>query len=101
MPWKKGQSGNPHGRPPKTTEPYPNILTTRVTLNDFARIIDKAVEQAKVGNHAARKWIGDYLLGKPGQFIETDVEHSGEVIVRIIEETVPYPSDNDNEDDED
>lgn len=69
--WQPGQSGNPKGRPrdPKTVR-YHQILMTRCTLKDWKAIVDKAIEQAKDGNAAARRWLSGYVIGSPRQQVE-------------------------------
>ena len=62
-----GNGGGP-GRPPKAREErFFEITLSKVTYKDWAEIIDKAVDQAKRGNHTARKFLADYLLGPPTQ----------------------------------
>jgi len=63
--FEKGWKGGP-GRPPRAKEEkFYRIMTTAVTLKDWREIIKKAVEQAKRGNHQARKFLADYLIGPP------------------------------------
>ena len=62
----KGNSGNPAGRPKRTTEAeYLLVLRNHVSIDDWKAIIDRAVMDAKRGDTAARKWISDYLIGPP------------------------------------
>lgn len=49
-------------------------LHVLVTSEDWAEIINTAVEQAIGGDRHARKWIGDYLMGPPVQRVEAEVE---------------------------
>jgi len=80
--WEPGQSGNPKGRPPKSKEEkFFKTTLSAVTLRDWREIVKKAVEQAKRGNPAARKWLSDYLLGPPQQRL--DVTSLGERIQTI------------------
>jgi len=59
----KGNSGGP-GRPTRRAEEeYLVALTDAVTLADWKKIVIKAVEDAKEGDHQARQWIGRYLIG--------------------------------------
>ena len=75
----KGWSGGP-GRPPKAREErFMEITLSAVTFKDWTDIIKKAVQQAKRGNSAARKFLADYLLGPPNQRV--DVTSGGERIV--------------------
>jgi len=72
--FEKGHTGNPNGRPKRSTEEkYLAALSRRVTLKEWAKIVDVAVARAKAGDGQARQWISDYLMGKPVQ----RTEHSG------------------------
>ena len=75
--WKKGQSGNPGGRPIDQTK-YLKKIDTTMTLKEWRAIVLKAIGQAKRGDAKARQWLGDYLAGKPIQPV--DVTSKGEVI---------------------
>ena len=69
--FKKGVSGNPHGRPPREREDrYYQILYTTVTFEKWKEIVKKAVMQAEKGDSTARKWLADYLIGAPIQRTE-------------------------------
>lgn len=46
------------------------IALSAVTFDDWRTIVKKAVTQAKRGDHMARKWLGDYLMGTPVQKTE-------------------------------
>jgi hypothetical protein len=87
----KGVSGNPAGRPRKEREErFYDIAVSAVTFDDFNQIVKKAVEQAKRGDTAARKWLSDYLMGLPIQ----KVEQTGDSNVTL---TVVYEKPNDKE----
>ena len=69
--WVKGQSGNPAGRSPRSVEEtYLQTLQRVTSAEEWERIAKKAIEQAKKGDHVARKWLSDYLMGVPRQGIE-------------------------------
>jgi hypothetical protein len=53
-PWKKGQSGNPKGRPPGKS--YSGLLRY-VSTRDKLAIVQKMVELAMRGNIGAANWI--------------------------------------------
>jgi len=83
----KGVSGNPAGRPPRATEEeYLEVTIGSVSLERWGRIVAKAAEQAEEGDDKARKWLGDYILGKPEQAHKLSGGES--VTVRLI-----YPDD--------
>ena len=81
--FKKGQSGNPSGRPPKAREErYYEIAMNTVTFARWRKIIEKAASQAERGDATARKWLSEYLApqsqrhevtGKDGGPLETEV----------------------------
>lgn len=67
-PGNKIGKGNGGGRPPKERErKYYDIMMTACTFKDWREIIKRAVDDAKGGDTAARKWLSDYLLGPPVQ----------------------------------
>jgi stage V sporulation protein SpoVS len=76
--WKKGQSGNPAGRPPNAetlssavrdalAKKTPGSRKTHLQL-----IIAKAIEQAVDGDDRARSWLSDRGYGKAVQPIAGD-----------------------------
>jgi plasmid stability protein len=66
--WTKGISGNPNGRPKKSVEEkYRTILVSKVSSEDWARIVAVAIQQAQDGDDRARKWLSDNLIGLPVQ----------------------------------
>ena len=54
------------GRPKREREvEYYRVLITRVSIDDWHAIIDKAIRDAKSGDAVARRWLADYLIGPP------------------------------------
>lgn len=81
----KGHSGNPTGRPKRSTEErYLRALSRHVTLKDWAKIVDTAVSRAKAGDSTARQWLSDYLMGKPLQRQEIAGAGGGDLVLRVI-----------------
>jgi hypothetical protein len=81
MTFKKGQSGNPKGRKPREVErDYLARLRACVTPDDWVKIIDRTVTDAKRGDTAARKFLADYLIGAPVQ----PTENKHDVTLRVI-----------------
>lgn len=67
----KGQSGNPKGRPPKTREGrYYEIAVSAVPFKQWRKIIKKVAANAERGDVRALRFLADYLLGRPQQFID-------------------------------
>lgn len=63
----RGHDGGP-GRPKKETEQaYMQATIKSVSLEDWQDIIRMAVALAKAGDHQARKWLSDNLMGLPIQ----------------------------------
>jgi hypothetical protein len=60
-----------------------------VSIEDWVKIVLKARDQAIRGDHLARKWLSDYLLGPPEQAIKL----SGQLAHLHV--TVDYTRDND------
>jgi len=80
----KGNPGNPQakGRPKKEREErYYEIAISAVTFPDWKKIIQKAGQQAKSGDAAARRFLADYLLGKPAQ--EVRLETRGDMAIML------------------
>lgn len=65
-----GNKASP-GRPRRRTEnEYIEATVKRVPLARWRKIVDKAVTDAEAGDRHARRFIADYLLGKPPQVLE-------------------------------
>ena len=81
----KGVSGNPKGRPKRQREiEYYHILETTVSKDDWTAIITKAIEQAKRGDHVARKWLSDYLIGPQVERKELTGGNGGPLTVKVV-----------------
>jgi len=72
--WKKGQSGNPNGRP-KSGFALNEYITdlANVELEDkktmLEAVVGKVYEEALDGNMSAINFLADRVLGKPSQSI--------------------------------
>lgn len=75
----KGVSGNPGGKPVDRHK-YIKKIDTTMKLSDWQQIINKAIDQAKRGDERARRWLSEYLLGKPQQHV--DVTSNAETIMQ-------------------
>ena len=64
--WKKGESGNPNGRPPKD-QALTDILRSKV---DKEAIAEKLLEMVDGGDLAAIKYVYDRVDGRPKETIE-------------------------------
>lgn len=80
-----GNGGGP-GRPKRVTEAtYLRALAEAVTQDDWRAIVARAVADAKDGDHQARTWLANYLLGKPA----TDAP----ALRKVADNEEPSPSD--------
>lgn len=58
----RGNAGGP-GRPPRTVEDtYLVTMADGVSVDDWAEIVSRAVEDAKGGDATARAWLSKHLL---------------------------------------
>jgi len=75
---KKGHTWGPlqrAGRPTRIKEEaYLKLMISAVEANDWLAITMKAVEQAKAGDHKARTWLSNYLIGVPVQRIAAQIK---------------------------
>ena len=80
----KGSTGNPNGRPPrKREERYYQITIETCTFEQWKGIIAKAALQALDGDHQARKFLADYLIGEPQKTIELTGGISADVGINL------------------
>jgi len=79
----KGNRGGP-GRPRLDAEQkYLRALRKALPQKDVHAIVEKLVIKAKSGNIQAAKLLLEYAIGKPTQYVETDVSGSLD-LVRVI-----------------
>lgn len=63
-PFKKGQ-GAPLGNKNAAKPPqYKKVIKDIVTVDEWAEVVHKALEQARDGDKDARKWLSDILISK-------------------------------------
>jgi Family of unknown function (DUF5681) len=77
MPWKKGQSGNPNGRPITYEKSYLDALrivgleeVRPRSLSKFRRMAEIVWDKALAGEHWAIDHIANRLEGKPTEAIQ-------------------------------
>ena len=91
--WKKGQSGNPNGRPKKgysITEWFREMLDSKPDVKDAIgkSIMKKALE----GDTAAQKMVWQYMDGMPSQNLELTGKN-GEDIKFVVTRKADNPND--------
>lgn len=69
-----GHSVRSPGRPKRKTEQsYLDIMLSVVTPERWQKICERAAKDAEKGDTSARKFLADYIVGKPVERIEADV----------------------------
>jgi len=91
-PWlfKKGHNGGP-GRTPKKKVDYRGIIEAALTPTVVYDILEKAIEQARDGDKAARQWLLSYVVVPLPKTlrVEDNTSQSREVIDSAIEALPP------------
>lgn len=89
--WKKGQSGNPKGRKPKSravSEEIRRLLQQRAPStkrSNLEVIVSKLMALAREGDKEAIKYICDRLEGKPAQAVLLTGDDARPVTFRYID----------------
>ena len=65
MPFIKGQSGNPGGKPSEVRQELNALLDRVFTTAKRKKVIEKLIEDAEGGSHEARVLLLAYTYGKP------------------------------------
>ena len=69
--WEPGQTAPGGWRKPRAVEQrYAELFRDACTIDDWRKIVKKAVTQAKAGDKYARQWLGEYLIGKPAPALD-------------------------------
>lgn len=91
MKWKKGQSGNPNGRPPKSkalSEELRRLLQRHAPgskKSNLEVIVAKLLELAREGDKDALRYVFDRLEGRPAQALELTGDDARPVTFRYID----------------
>jgi hypothetical protein len=59
----RGNAGGPGGPRRAAEESYVHLLASRCTGEHWAKIVDKAIQQAEAGDRHARAWLSECLIG--------------------------------------
>jgi len=73
--WLKGKPPGPGRAPMKKEERYYRLTIESVTDEDWVEIVLTAVNQAKRGQWRAREWLANYIIGRPVQVIDANVNN--------------------------
>ncbi|MEL0173666.1 MAG: DUF5681 domain-containing protein [bacterium] len=87
--WKKGQSGNPNGRPKKDFALNEHIRAFANLEDDEKKtmlesVVEKVYEEALNGNMQAITFLADRILGKPTQALNVKAESNEPIKVLQI-----------------
>ena len=87
--WKKGQSGNPNGRPKKDFALNEHIRAFANLEDDEKKtmlesVVEKVYEEALSGNMQAITFLADRILGKPTQALNVKAESNEPIQVLQI-----------------
>ena len=73
-----GNPGGP-GRPPRATEEsYLATMRETISQQDWKEICKRALKDAKAGDHKARQWIADFLIGRTIPLSAEQTDPTGE-----------------------
>lgn len=70
MPFVKGQSGNPGGKPGKARQALDELLEEVFTAARRKKVLTKLITDAEQGNHDARTLLLAYTYGRPTEYKE-------------------------------
>lgn len=70
MPFQKGQSGNPGGRPSAPRQQLSELLEDVFKPARRRKVLEKLIADAEAGNHDARTLLLAYTFGKPTEYKE-------------------------------
>jgi len=89
----KGNKGGP-GRPKKERElRYMEITLSACSFSDWRKIIKRAVADALDGDHQARSFLANYLIGPPAQRHELMGKDGGKIKVSLDDVLTALPGD--------
>lgn len=98
MPWKKGESGNPNGRPP-VQDSLNNLLRERLEeIDPDAGLANKEIvagellRLGKAGNLSAIQYIFDRVDGKPTQMIDQHVYQEDNPVLDALRDIIDAES---------
>lgn len=84
MPFVKGQSGNPGGKPGKARQALDELLDEVFTQQRRRNVLRKLVTDAEDGNHDARTLLLAYTFGRPTEYREIGGVDGGQIQIRFF-----------------
>lgn len=81
MPFQKGQSGNPSGRPSQMRDELRTLLEKEFSQTKRRAVLRTLVEDAVAGDKDARQLLMAYTFGKPTEYKEI----SGNLTAYIVD----------------
>jgi len=81
-PWKKGQSGNPGGRP-KIAKEFKEKCREFMAEDGWDKLVNIATDKKHRDHFRALELIMGYSYGKPKQGLELTGEEGGSVIINV------------------
>ena len=82
-----------HGRPPGAkTSDLLQRMRDGISGEDWDKIWKRAVKDAAAGNTDARRWVSEYVVGKPPNILELRASEAAmlrELLQRFVAEGVP------------
>jgi hypothetical protein len=83
--FKKGvYKGGPGRRRVADEERYLSVLRRTLTVDDWAAIVQKAIDQAKRGDSTARAFLANYAIGRPTEYINVDATSNGNTLTGLL-----------------
>ena len=84
MTFKKGQSGNPGGRPSRARKQLNELLDETFTPTKRKRVLKALIERAEQGDHDAITLLMAHTWGKPRQTTEISGIDGEPIDVRLL-----------------
>ena len=86
--WKGGPGRKPGGDGSRTIRrEYLSALVKKVPLDEWEKVCEKALEDAKAGDAHARLFLAQYLMGRPTVGLEVSGPHGDPLAMGVI---VPF-----------
>ena len=85
LPGNKQSVGNKGGRPRRSTEErFLKAFSDTVKTSDIKKMVEVIMVRALCGDVKAARFIMEYAVGKPMQYITADIDSTNEVVVNVV-----------------